>query len=230
MNNKYDLKSMRFIAILLFICLVFIGVVWQAFQYLPSDDINQNESQITVPGDDFEVNSDESADEDAEMDDEEGSDDDADVSDEEDNEGVDEDVTESAPQEVAPQRTEPDKKFDVIENPEELTSNDVDSLIDGAIKSRESKNYVAAINGYEGAIKATGDPIVKAECYEQISTIYAAMKKYESALGYAQRAYNLSPTSSRELLLAKLNYKTGNVDKANGQLKDVLNRDITFDE
>lgn len=227
--NNFDLKSMRFIGILIFICLVFALVVWQAFSYLPSEsDVHKNDVVVTVPSDDdTDVESEQSDDEDVTQDDEDDSDEDAD--DENEDDFNEENSGEPAGIDNAPTKLESDEKFDVIEDPADLSEN-TDDIIKSALNYREQKNYVAAINNYEKAIGQTSDIVKKAECNEQISMIYAIMKRYGTALSYAQKAYNLSPSSSRELLLAKLNYKTGNVDKANGQMSAVLNGDFSFDK
>ena len=55
------------------------------------------------------------------------------------------------------------------------------------------------------------------------------MKRYGTALSYAQKAYNTYPTSSREMLLARLYYKTGDLDKATKRMNNVLQRDFASD-
>ena len=58
----------------------------------------------------------------------------------------------------------------------------------------------------------------------------AIVKKYGSAMSYAQKAYNLSPSTNRELLLARLYYKTGDVDKATKRVNNILQRDFSIDK
>ena len=75
----------------------------------------------------------------------------------------------------------------------------------------------------------TDDKSSIATSYEGIASIYAARHKYGSALSYATRAYNMSPSSSRELLLARLYYKTGDMEKATRRINNILHRDFSDD-
>lgn len=80
--DKFDVRSMKFMGILLLICLVFALVVWRAFQYLPSDEATQNQQEIIVPGDNTDADI-KSNDEDSEQADDEDDEEDADDTEEE---------------------------------------------------------------------------------------------------------------------------------------------------
>lgn len=80
--DKFDVRSMKFMGILLLICLVFALVVWRAFQYLPSDETTQNQQEIIVPGDNTDADI-KSNDEDSEQADDEDDEEDADDTEEE---------------------------------------------------------------------------------------------------------------------------------------------------
>lgn len=80
--DKFDVRSMKFMGILLLICLVFALVVWRAFQYLPSDETTQNQQEIIVPEDNTDADI-KSNDEDSEQADDEDDEEDADDTEEE---------------------------------------------------------------------------------------------------------------------------------------------------
>ena len=40
--NKFDLKTAKFVGIILFMCLIFALVVMKAYQYLPEENITQS--------------------------------------------------------------------------------------------------------------------------------------------------------------------------------------------
>lgn len=251
--NKFDLRSMRLIGALMLICLIFALVVWQAFQYLPAeDDVNQKgpSSNVSLPKDEEDSESveaeDSDSEEDVDQDDEEDSDD-TDYDDEEDNANNNEEqvashqekFTRNEPKVIEPVATpvyttamkkDLETKLEVIEETPKESVEDVDSVIDSAFEKREQKNYVAAIKDYEKAIGLTKESDIKADCYEQIALIYATMNRFSSALPNAQKAYNLQPTKNRAFLLAKLNYKAGNYDKANAQIGSLMKSGFSFDD
>lgn len=118
--DKFDVRSMKFMGILLLICLVFALVVWRAFQYLPSDETTQNQQEIIVPGDN--TNADiKSNDEDSEQADDEDDEEDADDTEEEaDNTDsqADEQTVNSEP-EATPSQDQ-SAEFEQIRNLEEI--------------------------------------------------------------------------------------------------------------
>jgi hypothetical protein len=62
-----------------------------------------------------------------------------------------------------------------------------------------------------------------------MADVYGIVKRYGTALSYAQRAYNAAPTTSREMLIARLYYKTGEIDKATKRVNNILQRDFSND-
>lgn len=96
-------------------------------------------------------------------------------------------------------------------------------------KLKKDKQYVKAIEEYQKISTITQDTDTIAKSYEEIAAIYAIVKRYGTALSYAQKAYNMSPSSSREMLLARLYYKTGDMDKATRRINNVLQRDFSAD-
>ena len=104
-----------------------------------------------------------------------------------------------------------------------------ESLMDKASALRRDRDYVKAIEMYKKAAELSGDSAIQAKCYEEMAMLYGMVKRYGTALAYAQKAYNLSPSTSRELLLARLYYKTGDIDKATRRVNNILQRDFTVD-
>jgi len=93
-------------------------------------------------------------------------------------------------------------------------------------KIKNDKQYVKALEEYKSIADGSSDVNVKARCYEEMANIYGVVKRYGTALAYAQKAYSIAPTSSRELLIARLYYKTGEIDKATTRINNVLKRDF----
>ena len=102
------------------------------------------------------------------------------------------------------------------------------NLFDKAVTLRKNGNYESAVYEYEKIAKNTDDQKIQANCYEEIARTYASIKRYSSALSYAEKAFNLQSNSDREILLARIYYKTGNSEKATELINSVLKRD--FDE
>lgn len=214
--EKFDIRTAKFLLIIVGICLVFLLVVGNAFKYLPSEDLVSNDtvakknempinSKKVMESDSEEV----SEDEDLVL--EENND--VDEIDDEANLDNEEDVSES-------EVTSLEKT--VIDNQKD---NFISTLKD-ARKYKAEKEYASAVNTYQKAISLTNDEEEVAFCYEEISRIYAGQKKYGSALSFAQKSYNLRPNSSREFLMLKLYYKTGNESRALEQVNNLLKKDF----
>ena len=105
----------------------------------------------------------------------------------------------------------------------------LEEILENAKNFRLNHKPISAISEYQKALQRTEDNSVKAQCYENIAIIYASAKRYGSALSYAQRAYNISPTVSREVLLARLYYKTGSTEKAVNRMDNLLKKDFTLE-
>ncbi len=112
---------------------------------------------------------------------------------------------------------------------EEKVADTYEQVFSDANQLIEDKKLTKAIEGFQNAINLAETNKQKADCYEKISTIYGISKQYGKALALAQKAYNLSPSTNREMLLARLYYKTGNVDKATDRVNNILNREFSLD-
>lgn len=98
-----------------------------------------------------------------------------------------------------------------------------------AQKLKDEKQYVKALEEYKSILEKNIDSNTNARCYEEMAGIYSIVKRYGTALSYAQKAYSLAPSSNRELLIARLYYKTGDIDKATKKINNILQRDFSVD-
>jgi len=87
--------------------------------------------------------------------------------------------------------------------------------------------YSTALQEFRSVTQLSNDSTLVASAYEGISQVYAANRKYGTALSFASKAYSISPSSSREMLLARLYYKTGDIEKATKRVNNILHRDFT---
>lgn len=223
--NKFNIESARFVSIIIGICFIFVMVIWNAFDYLPQDAVDdrltslikeENTQQENTQKVNFEDNT---ADEESE---EEISDDDID-------EPVTKVTAKPEPTSIQPLEVIPDEELtsgNAVATDSQEKESPEEKLLVKARTLKADKQYTAAIAEYEKLIQTTNDTKLKAICYEEMATIYGIVKRYGSALSAAQRAYNLSPTSAREVLLARLYYKTGELNKATERVNNVLKRDF----
>ena len=123
-------------------------------------------------------------------------------------------------------KNKPIEELLVTENNSEILDNEAISPFDNAIKLKNEKKYQEALNQFVEIAKNNNDDKLKSSCYEEISQIYALNKKYGTALSYAQKSFNLNPNTRRELLLARLYYKTGDITNATKRVNNILQRDF----
>lgn len=240
MNNNYaDFNSKRFLIILFLICLVFFVVIAKAFQYLPENNPNDDIVQRTESVSTVEENVSNTEQENAVQDEQ------AEENNTEETEAVAkkqktlnislpkpddvselEDINEGLPQEAVTANSEPSVQTAAEEvSPEEKAVR----IFFASSKYKSEKQYVKALEELQKIPSITKDVNLIAKSYEETASIYAIVKRYGTALSYAQRAYNMSPSSSREMLLARLYYKTGDIDKATKRINNVLQRDFSDD-
>ena len=201
--DKFDIRSAKLISIIGLILFIFVMVIANAYKYLPSNtaDIPEVNSEINLPAN--------NSDNDNEYDSNES-------------EATEEEAVNNDESRDNRKTAEPE---DINSSGNEITPlENIDS--DNSI-SESNNSYEDIINNAKQFKE--DKQLVKAECYEEISTIYAISKKYGTALSYAQKAYNLYPSTSREILLARLYYKTGSTDKASDRINNVLRRDFNLD-
>ncbi len=210
--NNFDIRSARLVAIVIGICLVFVLVVWNAFKFLPSDEDNIGQVKLPPNTEEIADNQDVSSEEDSTEEDVE-----------EESDAVDQDELDEIKEAQLVKISETGEPIVVAE------VENIDTVLDSAKNMVAEKKYADAISEYEKAADMTNDNYIKAECYEQIANLYGIVKRYGTALSYAQKAYNLVPSNSREVLLARVYYKTGSIDKANNLMQNVLKREFVQD-
>ncbi len=236
MNKYIESNSKKFLVMLLLICLVFLIVIIKAFEYIPVSDSDavisrNNIENINKPAPDSENTAD---DENAEENTEKKT---LDIS-------LTPDFVEKPKTEVPKEENiaEPLENITDLPNdavaanssdeakPVELTPEEkAEKAFITAQKYKKDRQFVKALEEYQKIPAITKDTATVARSYEEIATIYAIVKRYGTALSYAQKAYNMSPSSSREMLLARLYYKTGDIDKATRRINNVLQRDFSSD-
>ncbi len=243
MNHYTEFNSKTFLIILLLICAVFLVLVIKAFSYIPDSNSNKivsrnasvNVARKTYHEDrvqEREENIEQSASVDSEdaepqerhtvVNSEKSDSTDMRVSEQEALENIDV-PAESSVNEAGGEISSSDSQSEI--SPEEK----VLRIFFDAGKMKKVKQYVKAIEEYQKIATVTNDTDTIAKSYEEIATVYAIVKRYGTALSYAQKAYNMSPSSSREMLLARLYYKTGDIDKATRRINNVLQRDFSSD-
>lgn len=229
--NKFDMQSAKFVGIIIGICLIFVFVIWHAFSYLPeSDKTNKTQNEVIVPSDEDENSDDDSEEVSQEQ--------------EESSEELKEDeykepnykTAERKKDDVKPADEDKLEPLEPIEEDETKNSADkeqedniLEDVLNKAKEFRLNHKPISAISEYQRAISMTADVSIKAQCYENIALIYASARRYGSALAAAQKAYNTSPTVSREMLLARLYYKTGDTEKANIRVNNILRKEFTIE-
>ena len=212
--QEFDSKQNKLILISIAICILFSIAIIQAFKYIPAKTVEFEHSEPTINIDIEKTPSDEE-------------------------ELEQEDISEK--KELMPIETKKTKdaivKFENLENEsiseDSEKENDKDRLSPYGIGLQNAKKFLlekeldSALKEYTKAIDLASNSEERALCYEEIAKIYAAKNDYLSAHTYAQLAFNEKPNSNREILLARIYYKTGQKDKATVRINNVLNRDFS---
>lgn len=220
--ENYSGKSIKYLIILVLLIGAFVALIGHAYNYLPKNENNVNiEKPIQEDFLRYENNNTP-----------EQMDDETSTRSEYDNSQVYDNLSEryrnSREEEALSEKqtqTEQLSKNDF----EEIQNNEItesDNIYAKAEQLKSEKKYESAVYEYQKIVKETNDAEVQAECNEKIAIIYAEIKRYGSAIAYAQKAYNTAPNTQRELLLARLYYKTGDIDKATSKVNDILKRDF----
>ena len=97
------------------------------------------------------------------------------------------------------------------------------------ICSLKENNLDEALNRFNEAITKASSDKQTAKAYLGLAKVYALKQRYGSAFSNAQKAHNLYPTYESHLLIAKLNFKTGQAAKAEQSIKRVLEKDFSSD-
>ena len=245
MNFYEELKSKKSLGILILICVIFLILIIKAYSFLPdSNESSKNiydsrNSQVEKAIQDNEANIEEEE-ENNEINNET-------IQKEQDEEIIRKERERQRIEEIEKRRIEEieKKRFENINSQDtELKTDEMNALEQNELTIEEQynnlfteasklyteKQYVRALEEYQKAANIVSDKELQAKCYEQMSIIYATVKKYGTALAFAQKSFNAAPTTAREILLARLYYKTGNIDKATTRVNNVLKRDFSADK
>lgn len=216
--NNFDLGSKKYMIIILAIFMAFALVIIKAFDYLPDSQDEANSADINraveMRNQPMVQNTEESQEEQTDK--------------KEFN--VDLQSSVNVPEEARPSAPAQPEELEKIEPVEESSNNlsaeqQLELRFLTAQKYKDEKQYVKALEEYQ-SIAAAANSHTQARCYEEIANVYGIVKRYGTALSYAQKAYNMEPTSQREMLLARLYYKTGDLDKATKRMNNVLHREF----
>lgn len=218
---EYDTKRLKFFGILLFLLVTFCAIVGHAYKYIPEEGTATKSSEEVRVANNYQQES------------------------EEENEA--EQVKNAKVEEASFPRTlyetKPDGSHLEVINVEEENANglvpienlnrnqnNISSDIFAQVREyKRQENYSEALKELKRIITTVDSNEQKAQCYEEIALIYGLEKHYGSSLAFAQKAYNLYPTTNREVLLARLYYKTGDTERAINRINNVLKRDFWAD-
>ena len=242
MNFYEELKSKKSLGILILICVIFLILIIKAYSFLPdskesSKNVYDSEnSQVENVIQDNESNTkDENEVENETIQKEQ---DEEDIRKEKERQILDE-IEKRKMEEIENERLEnintteaglKSNETTALEQKDLTIEEQYNEIFSEASKLYKEKQYVRALEEYQKAANMVTDKELQAKCYEQMSVIYATVKKYGTALAFAQKSFNAAPTTAREILLARLYYKTGNIDKATTRVNNVLKRDFSADK
>ncbi len=226
--SNFDFESKKVNIIILLIFIGFALVIIKAFDYLPDSDNDMQNVRNADVNKVMDMHGRQNQEETQQVQEPET---------EQETQNQNNDFNVDLSRDVTPQPAEvkPTEPIEPIEEvsaaPIQETSavSEIDMKFINAQKLKDEKQYVKAIEEYKSIAEQNTAPQVTSRCYEEIANIYGIMKRYGTALSYAQKAYNTYPTSSREMLLARLYYKTGDLDKATKRMNNVLQRDFASD-
>ena len=221
--NNFDINTAKFTSIIIGICFIFVMVVWHAYDYIPTRDSNN----LSVIQQEQNIENNENLENEEVKNKEENLEDIVEKVQRVDFEKKEIEVTKNQPLEIIYENTPEEKTF---EKTIESSIKDYNSELAKARKLRNDKKYTEAVSEYQNTISNTEDKALQALCYEEVAILYASLQKYGSALSVAQKAYNTKPSTSREVLLARLYYKSGNIDKATSRINNVLRRDFSIND
>lgn len=223
--NKFNVESAKFLSIIIGICLIFIMVVWHAFEYIPNKGVSNKPVEEAVVQEELvdeekiKVEDEQTVEEvvlDEEMEDSE-------------RESTEQIIIEQRRQDIVKEKLEPlesieDSQGEIVAEKQEEIS--FVSILNQGQDKEIAGDYSGALAQYQKALDMVSSNKEKAICLEKIAMLYALQKRYGSALSVAQKAYNAYPNTSREILLARLYYKTGDINRANARMSNVLKRDF----
>ena len=105
-------------------------------------------------------------------------------------------------------------------SPDELA---IKTFISG-VKYINNNDYSNALSELQNIPNITNDKELIAMSYEKIAEMYAIQRRYGTALSFAGKAYNISPNTNREMLIARIYYQSGDTQNAMSRLNNILSQ------
>lgn len=206
-----DPKSVRIVIIAISLCVLFALVIGNAFKFLPEDATGATPISVEDLNTGRANNEEVSSEEKKEI-------------------STLEDRIRQLEEELDDARAEADNLRQINNKPfEELAGQDANSevlefyqKIENGNKNLKSGNYEEALDIFQQALKQATKPYEVSLANIGISKSYAAQRRFGSAISYAQKANNAYSSYETKVLLAKLNYRTGNSIQAEQAMKTLL--------
>ena len=108
----------------------------------------------------------------------------------------------------------------ISESPEERA---IKSLLK-ANRFKLDRNYDDAIAELQNISAITNDNELLAISYEKIAELYATLRRYDTALSFAEKANATFPSVNREMLIARIYYQSGDTENAVTRMNGLLRR------
>ena len=230
MDNKFaEFNSKKFLILLIAVCLVFLIIIIKAFEYLPDQTASNDRESLQqinrISSGDVSENSENNEDSSVEEAENKPAKKTLNITLPHYNEAP-ELIEIEAPKGTGSEISDESKE----EKKVELTKEEkITKALEAGKKYKAEKQYIAALEEFNSITNLTNDKVIISNSYEEIAKIYAISKRYGSALSFAEKAYNMNPSSEKEMLLARLYYKTGSIDKATRRVNNILQRDFGED-
>lgn len=233
MNNNYDFNSKKYVLLLFIVCTLFLILTIKAFDYLPVETPQQkiNVETINTPAQSSVRVPTEGESKEEKIKDED--------SDRHKSGHIDFMKKENSTYNESDKFEEIEAPKGIIEedfsaeNSTEKTNTNIQTLSknEQALKSiingqkyKANSDYTNALKEFQKVSELTNDKELNAMSCENIAEIYAKLKKYGTALSFAGKAYQLAPSSAREMLIARIYYNAGNTDTAITRMNNLLKR------
>ena len=224
MNNNFDFESKKYIILLVIVCIAFAILILKAFDYLPEENLDkvnlpQEEEivreKVTNPEDNTKQQQRETTTEKINQDKKSG------VL----YKSNDYEINSMFEEEIDIPRSPLDD--DMVQNSEDSQSklSPAEIALKSIINARKYANvedYTNAIKEYQNAAKITSDKDLRAEIFDGISLLYLKNKNYKTALSFAEKANESSPSFTREFVIAKIYYESGRTGDAINRINKIL--------
>ena len=229
--DNYEFNSKKYIFLIIIVCLMFIIFIIKAFDYLPEKpDISDNDSynsteyinEINKPLNRENINSAQVTADDSKTDPDRHKSGHIDFfkpkkTELEETTIIEIDTPTGVKEDITPQNN----NLEYIQTPNSETA--FNNFLKGK-KYKKENDYTKALSEFQIAEENADNDELKAMCCENIAEIYAINRKYGTALSFATKAYNLSPSDAREMLIAKIYYQAGQTDSAITRINNALKR------